>query len=60
MTDLRVLWTMLVLALAGALLVVLAPVLTPFLIAAVWLHHLHGGLLQRVAAKPACTIRRRT
>lgn len=34
MTDLRVLWMLLATALTGALLYVLAPVLTPFLIAA--------------------------
>lgn len=48
MTDLRVLWTMLALALAGALLVVLAPVLTPFLIAAL-LAYMFNPLVTRLA-----------
>ena len=34
MTDLRVLWMLLALALTGVLLYLLAPVLTPFLVAA--------------------------
>ena len=48
MTDLRVLWAL------------LAPVLTPFLIAAllmvavtvVWLRHLHGGMIRGVSVTP--------
>jgi predicted PurR-regulated permease PerM len=47
MTDLRVLWTMLALALAGALLYVLAPVLTPFLIAAL-LAYMFNPLVTRL------------
>jgi len=47
MTDLRVLWTILALALAGALLYVLAPVLTPFLIAAL-LAYMFNPLVTRL------------
>ncbi|HJW80728.1 MAG TPA: AI-2E family transporter, partial [Acidiferrobacterales bacterium] len=47
MTDLRALWMMLVLALAGALLYVLAPVLTPFLIAAL-LAYMFNPLITRL------------
>jgi predicted PurR-regulated permease PerM len=47
MTDLRVLWMVLLAALAGALLYVLAPVLTPFLIAAL-LAYIFNPLVTRL------------
>ena len=48
MTDLRVLWMLLALALAGAVLYVLTPVLTPFLIAAL-LAYMFNPLITRLA-----------
>ena len=47
MTDLRALWMLLALVLAGALLYVLAPVLTPFLIAAL-LAYMFNPLVTRL------------
>ncbi len=47
MTDLRVLWMLLALVLAGALLYVLTPVLTPFLIAAL-LAYMFNPLVTRL------------
>ena len=49
MTDVRTLWSLLAVALAGALLYLLAPVLTPFLIAAL-LAYMFNPLITRLEA----------